>query len=205
MKKKLTTLLLAMMLLGLTACGETKQKWAEEDLTFSNGSKSFKVEEGNIWYGYEEGGYLVQYINETDEMYDGNFATNRGLKIGMTLEDYKEIYRIIPGYAVWEIVSGEEGEYTEFAAYNNDDPADMYTASDVNCWLNIGYYKDGDTWRALKDYEVQDIWLCDADQDKFKQAAILSVNIDPYGDVVGISLSNIKYDDVWVEWQGWEE
>ena len=204
MKKVLAMILSCVMVLGLTACGETKHKWTEEDLNFTNGSDTVTVEEGSIWYGYDDIGYLVYYIEEYEDEFEGSYATNRGLQVGMTLDDYKELYRVSPGYAVWEIVSGEQGEYTEFAAYNDDDPADMYTSSDRNCWLNIGYYKVGDTWKALKDYEVQDVWLCDADQAEFQEVAILSVNIDYDGTVIGISLSNIKYDDVWVEWQAWE-
>ncbi len=214
MKKLVVSLLTLVMVCGLTACGNSKG-WTDEDFIMKNGDDEVEVKKETVWYGFDGASYLDDYAAWVDgdadyeEAFDDEYATNRGLEIGMEMEDFCELYDVKPGYAVWEVVSGDNGEWTEFAEYKLDeDIEDVYDEfSDElypNVWLDLGYYKDGKKWVAMEDVDVQDVWFCDADDDNFKEVAILSVNFDMEGEVQAISLSHIKYDGTWEEWQGWE-
>lgn len=214
MKKLLATMLMVVMVCGLTACGGSKG-WTDEDFIMKNGDDEVEVKKETVWYGFEGVGYLDDYAAWVDgdeaweEEFDDEYATNRGLEIGMDMDEFCKLYDVKEGHAVWEVVSGENGEWTEFAAYDKDqDIEDVYDDfSDElypNIWLDLGYYKDGNKWVAMEDVDVQDVWFCEADDDDFKEVAILSVNFDEDGEVQGISLSHIKYDSTWEEWQGWE-
>lgn len=81
----------------------------------------------------------------------------------------------------------------------------MYDGTNNNVWLDIGFYKDGGKWKVLKDYEVQNVWFCDAELDDYEEVVVFAVNFDKWGQVVGISLEYFDYDEDWVEWQGWAE
>ena len=214
MKKLVASVLALVMVCGLTACGGSKA-WTDKDFIMRNGDDEIEVKKEMVYYGFEDASYLDDYAacmegdEDYEEAYDDEYATNRGLERGMKMEDFQELYDVKEGFAVWEVVSGESGEWTEFAPFNADeDVADVYEEfSDElwpNLWLDLGYYKDGDKWVAMEDVDVQDVWFCDADEDDFKEVAILSVNFDNRGKVQAISLSHIKYDGTWEEWQGWE-
>ncbi len=214
MKKLVASLLALVMVCGLTACGGSKG-WTDEDFIMKNGDDEVEVKKETVWYGFDGVSYLDDYAawvdgdSDWEEEFDDEYATNRGLELGMDMDEFCKLYDVKEGYAVWEVVSGESGEWTEFAAYDKDqDMEDVYDDfSDElypNIWLDLGYYKDGNKWVAMEDVDVQDVWFCEADDDDFKEVAILSVNFDDDGEVQGISLSHIKYDGTWEEWQGWE-
>lgn len=203
MKRVIAVLLACTMVLGLTACSGSK-KWTDKDLTFKSGSDQIKVEKDNAFIVYEDVSYLTQYSDGSYEEFDTEYVTNRGLKLGMSLEDYKKMYNVVKGYAVWELYSGSENEYTSFAEYNNQSPTDMYDESN-NIWLDIGFCKEGGKWRQLKDVEVQDVWFCDASYSDFEEAVVFAVNFDKWEQVSGISLEHFTYDEGWTEWQGWAD
>lgn len=203
MKRALAILLACTMVLGLTACSGSK-KWTGKDFIFNSGSEQVAVKKDHAFIVYEGISYLTQYSDGSYEEYASEYETNRGLKLGMTLNDYKKLYPVVKGYAVWELYSGSENEYTSFAEYNNQNPSDMYDDSN-NVWLDIGFCKEGNNWRALKDFEIQNVWFCDAEYSEYEEAVVFAVNFDKWGQVVGISLEYFTYDESWTEWQGWPD
>lgn len=206
MKRALAVLLTCTMLLGLTACGNggSKSKWTDDDLIFQVGSEKVEVENDHAFIVYEDVSYLTDYEDGSYEELDEEYATSRGLELGMTIEDYKELYTVMNGYAVWELYSGDNNEWTSFDEYTNQEPSEMYDGTNNNVWLDIGFYKDGNEWKVLKDYEVQNVWFCDADLDDYEECVVFAVNFDKWGQITGISMEHFSYDDNWVEWQGWE-
>ncbi len=204
MKKLVAIMLTCVMAMSLVACGgNSKAKWTEDDLVFVNGSEKQEVECDYAIIVYDDVSYYTDHATGDYEEFDFEFVTNRGLELGMTMDDYKELYNVKPGYAVWELYSGSNNEWTSFAAYSNQDPAEMYDEYN-NAWLDIGYSKVDGKWVQMEDFEVQDTWFCDADFDEFEEVVIFAVNFDEFGKVTGISLEHFTYDDAWVEWQAWE-
>lgn len=206
MKKVLAVVLACTMALGLTACsgGAKKSQWTDEDLVFT-GSDTLEVEKDHAFIVYEDASCLTDYSDGSYEEYAEEYATSRGLELGMTLDDYKKLYTVMNGYAVWELYTGDENEYTSFDEYTNQSLSEMYDGTNNNVWLDIGFYKDGGKWKVLKDYEVQNVWFCDAELDEYEEVVVFAVNFDKWGQVVGISLEYFDYDEDWVEWQGWAE
>lgn len=204
MKKALAVILACTMVLGLTACtGSSKSKWTEDDFVFV-GSEKLEVEEGHALIVYDDATYLTSYEDGSYEQYDEEFATNRGLELDMTIDDFKKLYTVMKGYAVWELYTGDSNEYTSFNEYNNEDPSEMYEEAN-NVWLDIGFCKEDGKWRVLKDEEVRDVWFCDADLDDYGECVVFAINFDKLGEVVGISCEHFDYDKEWVEWQDWAE
>lgn len=206
MKKILALLLTCVTLAGLTACGSgSTSGWTDKDFTFKNGSETLEVEEGNALLVWDTISYLTtDFVDNSYDEYDGGFATNRGLELGMTLSDFKKLYNVKNGYAVWELLSGENSSYTSFDVYTNQKPSEMY--ADANSvWLDLGYAKVNGKWKALTDVEVRDVWFCEADLDDFDEVVILSVNLDSLGEIVGIGMYHIDYNEDWVVWQDWAE
>lgn len=201
MKKALTVLLVCLMALSMTACG--RESWTDEDFVFT-GSDKITVKEGNSFIVYEDVSYLTNYEAASWEEYDEEYATSRGLELGMELKDYLKLYPVVKGYALWELFTGENNEYTSFAEYNKEDPAKMYDDAN-NVWLDLGFHKVNGKWVQLKDYEVQDIWFCDADMDAYGEVVVFAVNFDEDGEVIGISLEHFDYDEDWAVWQDWAE
>lgn len=202
MKKALAVLLVCTMALGLTAC-TSKSKWTDEDFVF-NGSEKIEVEEGNSFIVYEDASYLTEYSDGSYEEYAEEFATSRGLELGMTIDDFKKLYSVVKGYAVWELYTGDENKYTSFAEYNNEDPSEMYDEAN-NVWIDLGFYKEDGQWKVLKDVEVQGVWFCDEDFDEYEECVVFAVNFDKWGEVIGISCEHFDYDEGWKEWQAWAE
>ena len=204
MKKLVAIMLTCVMALSLVACGNSKAKWTEEDLTFTGDSDSQEVKVDHAIIVYEDVTYYTDYADGSYEEFAEEFVTNRGLELGMSLEDYEKLYNVKPGYAVWELYSGSNNEWTSFEAYTNQEPSEMYDEYN-NAWLDIGYCKVDGKWEQLEDHEVMDTWFCDADLDAFEEVVIFAVNFDELGQVTGISLEHFTYDEAWVEWQGWVE
>ena len=207
MKKKILAAALAcMMVFDMTACGGAA-KWTEEDFTFKGAENEITLKEGQEMIVYEDTAYVREYDDGSYEEYAETFATAKGLEIGMELSDYKKLYSVVKGYAIWEIYSGTDGMYTSFAEYNNQDPAEIYDSEDevTNVWLDLGFYKENGKWVAMEDVEVQDVWFCEADLEDYEECVILSVNIDTDGTVIGLGCNYFTYDEDWVEWQAWEE
>ncbi|MGN0431879.1 MAG: hypothetical protein ACI4EQ_05925 [Lachnospiraceae bacterium] len=204
MKKLVAAVLTCVMAFSLVACGNSKAKWTDEDLVFVNGSEKQEVKCDHAMIVYSDVSYYTDYADGDYEEFDFEFATNRGLELGMTLDDYKKLYSVKPGYAVWELYSGSQNEYTSFAAYTNQEPDEMYNGTNNNVWLDIGYCKVDGKWKVMEDYEVQNAWFCDADLDEYEEVVVFAVNFDTDGEITGISLEHFTYDDAWVEWQAWE-
>ncbi|MBQ9136662.1 MAG: hypothetical protein IJX66_11300 [Lachnospiraceae bacterium] len=204
MKKLVAMMLTCVMALSLVACGNSKAKWTEDDLTFKGASDSQEVKVDHAIIVYEDVTYYTDYADGDFEEFSEEFVTNRGLELGMTMEDYKKLYNVKPGYAVWELYSGSQNEYTSFEAYSNQEPDEMYDEYN-NAWLDIGYTKVDGKWEQLEDHEVMDTWFCDADMDAYEEVVIFAVNFDTMGQITGISLEHFTYDEAWVEWQGWVE
>ena len=207
MKKRLLAAALACaMMLGLTACsGLSSSKWTENDLTFKGSEDEITLKEGRELLVYEDVTYVRKYSDGSYDQYDEEYETQRGLKLGMELSDYKKLYNVVKGYAVWEIYSGEDGAYTSFAEYNNEDPDDMYGSDVTNVWLDLGFYMQDGKWVAMQDVEVQNIWFCEENLDDYDECVILSVNLSADGDIIGLGCNHFSYDDEWVEWQAWAE
>ena len=207
MKKRLLAAVLACaMMLGLTACsGLSSSKWTENDFTFKGSEDEITLKEGRELLVYEDVTYVRKYSDGSYDQYDEEYETQRGLTLGMELSDYKKHYNVVKGYAVWEIYSGDDGMYTSFAEYNNEDPDDMYGSDVTNVWLDLGFYKQDGKWVAMQDVEVQNIWFCEEDQDDYDECVILSVNLSADGEIIGLGCNHFSYDDEWVEWQAWAE
>lgn len=203
MKRALAVLLTCAMVFGLTACSGTKSQWTDADLVFQSGSDKVEVETDYAFIVYEDVSYLTDYSDGSYEEIADEFATARGLELGMTLDDYKKLYKVMKGYAVWELYTGDNNEYTSFEEYNNQTLSEMYNGTNNNVWLDIGFYKEGGNWKPLKDYEVQNVWFCDAEMDDYEEAVVFAVNFDKWGQICGISLEHFTYDEAWAEWQGW--
>lgn len=203
MKKRiLATVLACAMMLGMTACGGAGT-WTEEDFTFK-GEKDVTLKTDHEVIIYDDLSYVRELTEGDYDEYEESLTTQRGLAVGMELADYKKLYNVVKGYAVWEIYSGEDGMYTSFAEYTGQDPEEMYEDDVTNVWLDLGFYKEKGKWVAMQDVEVQDVWFCEADQDEYDECVILSVNLDEDGEVMGINCNYFTYDDAWVEWQAWE-
>lgn len=207
MRKLLAALLTCTMIFGLTACGlgDTTKSWSDEDLSFTSDSEKVEVPQGKAFIVYKDVCYLTSYSDGSYEEYDKEYVSNRGLKLGMTFEEFEKLYKVMNGYAVWEIYTGENNEYTNFDVYTNQDLSEMYDATNNNVWLDLGFYKVDGKWKQLTDVEVQDVWFCDADFDDYEEVVVFGVNFDKFGQVVGISLEHFDYDEEWSAWQGWEE
>lgn len=180
-----------------------REEYTDADLTFFCGSDSIEVSLNHSFIVYVDGSQLLSYADAERETTEDVYATNRGLELGMTLEDYRNLYYVEPGYAAWELFRGENNEYTSFAEYTGQDPADMYDGTYNNAWLDIGFCKENGEWRALRDYEVQDTWFCDASLDDYEEVVVFAVNLNQWGEVCGLSLEHFTYDEGWVDWQGW--
>ena len=117
MKKRLMAAVLACaMMLGLTACsGLSSSKLTENDFTFKGSEDEITLKEGRELLVYEDVTYVRKYSDGSYDQYDEGYETQRGLKLGMELSDYKKLYNVVKGYAVWEIYSGDDGMYTSFA------------------------------------------------------------------------------------------
>ncbi len=204
MKKIVAMILTCAMAFSLVACGgNSKADWTAEDMTFKGDSDSQEVKVDHAIIVYDDVTYYTSYADGSYDEFAEEFVTNRGLALGMSIDDYKELYNVKPGYAVWELYSGDNNEWTSFAAYSNQDPSEMYDEYN-NAWLDIGYTKVDGKWEQMKDYDVQDTWFCEADFDEFEEVVIFAVNFDDFGKITGISLEHFTYDDAWVEWQAWE-
>ncbi len=178
--------------------------FSDADLVFIGSSDNQPVELDHAIIVYSDVTYYTEYATGNYDEYAEEYSTARGLELGMTLDDYLALYNVEEGYAIWELYSGSENEYTSFAAYEGQDPADMYYDYN-NAWLDIGYCKEDGEWRQLEDWEVQDTWFCDAYLDDYEEVVVFAVNFDEWGEVTGISLEYFTYDEGWVEWQGWAE
>lgn len=206
MKKAVAVLLICAAMLGLTACGgQKKEGWTDADLDFKSASETVTVKKDHSFITYEGEAYYRDYSDGSAEEYVETFATNRGLEIGMTVEDYAKLYSVKPGYAVWELYSGSSNEYTSFAEYTNQEPSEMYNGTYNNVWLDLGFCKEDGKWRVLKDYEVQNVWFCDADFDDFDEVVVFAVNLNKWGEVQGLSIEHFTYDEDWDAWQGWAD
>lgn len=209
MKKKLLTWALsAVMVLSLAGCGSgsgSKAGFTDDDLVLK-GSEDFRVALDHFMYttdGYTD--YEDMYVDDWTE-YEEAFATSRGLKIGMTLDDYKKLYNIKYGYAVWEQITYDNYTYLDY--YTNQDSSDMYNDDDIavdTLWLDLGWYKDGSSWKAMSDEEFMDVWFCHADLDKYDEVVILSVYLDEFEEIGAMYFYHFTYDNDWVTWQGWVE
>ncbi|MGN1148597.1 MAG: hypothetical protein ACI4TB_09255, partial [Lachnospiraceae bacterium] len=182
-----------------------KGDWSDADLIFQSDSDTVEAALGYAFITYDDGSYLTDYSDGYYETYYGDFSTSKGLELGMLIEDYVELYDIKEGFAVWEVYSGDENEYTGFREYTGQSPAEMYDGENNNVWLDIGFCKENGEWKQLMDYEVRDVWFCDADLDDYDECVVFAVNFDSWGEVVGISLEHFAYDENWVEWQDWAD
>ena len=204
MKKIVAMILACAMAFSLVACGgNSKADWTAEDMVFTGASEEQEVKVDHAIIVYEDVTYYTSYADGSYDEFAEEFVAGRGLELGMTMDDYKELYNVKPGYAVWELYSGDNNEWTSFAAYSNQEPSEMYDEYN-NAWLDIGYTKVDGKWEQMKDFDVQDTWFCEADFDAFEEVVIFAVNFDDFGKITGISLEHFTYDDAWVEWQAWE-
>lgn len=186
------------------AMAASNGSFSDADLTFNNEGEEQKVELNHAIIVYSDVTYYTEYATGNYDEYAAEYATDRGLSLGMSMEDYLSRYNVVEGYAVWELYSGSSNEYTSFAAYNEENPDTMYEDYN-NVWLDIGYCKENGEWRQLEDWEVQDTWFCDANFEDYEEVIVFAVNFDTAGTVKGISLEHFSYDDAWAEWQGWAE
>ncbi len=181
----------------------TSGDWNDADLTFTDGNSQVTVELNHAFIVYEGESYLTDHSDGSYEEY-GEFMTNRGLAMGMTLDDYMRLYDVTDGYVVWEVYSGDSNEYTGFYEYTGQSPDEMHDMGNT-VWLDIGFYKQDGVWNRLMDYEIRDVWFCDADLSDYDEVIVFAVNFDVWGDVTGISLEYFTYDEDWVVWQDWAE
>ncbi|MDE6129345.1 MAG: zinc-ribbon domain-containing protein, partial [Lachnospiraceae bacterium] len=186
-----------------TLAAMNQKGFADTDLIFRDGTYELTVELNHALIVRPSGTYYTSYADASYEEY-GEYATDRGLKLGDSLEDYRTLYEVEPGYSAWELYSGENNEYTSFAEYTGQSPADMYN-NYKNVWLDIGFSKENGEWRALTDIEIKETWFCDAPLYDYEEVVIFAVNFDEWGEVIGLSLEHFSYDEGWVEWQAWDD
>lgn len=180
-----------------------KVHFSDADLNFISASGETVTAELNYAFiAYDAEAYLTDYADGAWEEWYEDFATARGLEVGMFMEDYIEMYDVKQNYAVWECFSGDNNEYTSFEAYSKQEPAELYEEYN-NVWLDIGFCMENGEWQQLEDYEVQNVWFCDADLSDYDEVVVFAVNLDSYGQICGISVEHFTYDEGWVEWQGW--
>ena len=209
MKKKLMAVLLGtVMVLSLAACGSSKADFTDDDLVFK-GPREVKLELGYDFYtGSDYAVYENLYVFDDWKEYDADFATARGLEIGMTLDDYKELYAVKNGYAMWELRDMEDdGSYmSQSARYTNESAADIYDAySETDqAWLFLGWCKEDGKWRVMTDEEVGDVWYCYAGYSDFGEVVLLSVVFYYDGEIAAMDMYHFSYDKDWAEWQAWE-
>ena len=179
--------------------------FSSDDLYFT-GSDNIYVETDHSIIVYEDVTYYTDYATGDYEEMEEEFTTARGLALGMTMEDYLNMYNVTPGYAAWELFSGDNNEYTSFSPYYDGDTAEDFLSGEYNTvWLDIGFSLEDGYWRQMEDWEIQDTWFCDADLYDYEEVIVFAVCIDDWGTVTGISLEHFTYDEGWVEWQGWAE
>lgn len=201
MKKKLLALVFsAVMVMSLAACGGSKADFTNDDLIFKGSEEIVLKRNTGIFIWPDETYYQDTHTGEYDG-WEEDFATFRGLEIGMSLADFKKQYSIKNGYAVWELI---DGSYTSFDAYTNQNISNMYDDAE-NVWLDLGWCKENGNWRIMTDVEFRDTWFCDASLSKYDEIVFLSVNIDEDETVVGIQMYYVTYDEDWVTWQGWAD
>ena len=200
-KKILAALLIMTAAINLTACG-SGTGFSEDDLVLK-GPEDIVVDKDYAVIAYEDTAYFMGLVDDDYEEYEGDYATSRGLELGGQLEDYKKLYGVKNGYAVWELFSGDNNEYTSFDAYSNQSAGEMYDEAN-NVWLDLGWCKEGGKWRAMTDVEVRDTWFCDADYDDFDEIVFLSVNLDEMDEVIGLAIYHVTYDEAWADYQAWE-
>ena len=207
MKKAIAVFLAACtMVLSLSACAGGKSGWKDDDFQITNGSDTVTVGIGQIGILASDGGVVGTFANDSlyQELNVG-YGTNRGLEVGDSIDDYKKLYTVINGYALWEIVT-DEGWGTTIYEYNNENPADVYgfESDTYGVYLDIGFCMKDGKWTVLKDYELQDVWFCRASLSSYAECAILSVGLDTRGQIAGIYIYHFNYDQDWVSYQDWE-
>ena len=206
MKRALAVLFVTLMTCSVCACGQSQEeKWADEDFVFYSEDEGVVVTQGHAFIAYENTGYLTADADSSYQQYDAKFSTERGLKIGMTMEELKTLYEVTPMNAVWELYSGNENQYNSFKAYNEEAPGEMYDDTYHNVWLDLGFVKVDDEWVSLNPKEIQDIWFCNADYEAYGEVALFAVNFDTDGLVSGISVEHLSYDESWAVSQGWKK
>ena len=168
-------------------------------------SEKVDVPVGKAFMVFDDVSCLISFADESYDEYDKEYATNRGLKLGMTFDDFKKLYDVMNGYAVWELYTGESNEYTEFDVFTNQDLTEMYDGTYNNVCLDLGFSKVDGKWKQLTDVEVRDVWFCDADYNDYDEILVFSVSFDKFGEVIGIYQYHFIYDEAWSEWQGWAE
>lgn len=209
MKKKLMAVLLGtVMVLSLAACGNSKANFADDELVFK-GSENVEVALNHyIYVGVDEIGEYTEYDTlsaNAYELYEEALATSRGLKIGMSLSDYKDLYAVKNGYATWELISyEEEGPMTGMKQYANQTAREMYNEAD-SIWLDLGWCKENGKWRVMTDAELIDVWFCEAKSSDFGEFVILSVFLDDSEEIGAMYLYHATYDKNWVSYQNWAD
>lgn len=203
MKKFLVTLLAVAAVFGLCACGSLFNKGAnfsKEDLVLTDGSDTFEVELNHSVYVWPDYTYVEAHSDYSYEELETVYETAKGLAIGDSVRDYKEMYFKSNSYAVWELCDSQN--YTQFSKYTGQSAADMVDVDNAT-WLDVGFYLDKGKWKQLTDVEVKDIWLCEADLDDFDEVVIMSVNLDEFDEINCISINYFEYDEDFVVYQDW--
>lgn len=207
MKKAIAVFLAACtMVLSLSACAGGKSGWKDDDFIFTNGSDTVTVNVGQIGALGSDAGMVASYADDSVyQQLNAGYTTNRGLKVGDSIDEYKKLYTVINGYALWEI-NTNDGWSTIVHEYNNESPSEAYGfESDIySVYLDIGFYKKDGKWAVLRDYELRDVWFCDASLSTYSECAILTVGFDSMGRIGVIDIYHINYDQDWKTFQDWE-
>lgn len=212
MKKKLMAVLLGtMMVLSLAACGSSKAAFTDDDLVVKAGSEEVRVALNHYFYMNDE---YSEYDNMLDyddwEEYGTGFATSKGLELGMTMDDYKDLYAVKNGYALWELLDYDDDGYGYIstpAEYTNESARTIYDEygdkADV-AYLDLGWCKEDGKWRAMTDEELYDVWYCEASYSEFGEVAIISVGFDYYDRAAVLYLYHFTYNGDFADWSGWD-
>lgn len=207
MRKKIGILLaVAMMTVALCGCSNllnSRDKvFSEEDLVFYNGSEEIELQLNQTLSIEYDSTYLEEQADYSYEEYEAGFQTARGLSLGDSKEDYKELYYNEDNYAVWELCDSDN--YTKFEKYSGQSAEEM-ADENTQKWLDTGYYLKDGKWKRLTNIEVKNIWLCYADLEDFDEVVIISANLSDFDEIVRIDVYYFEYDEDFVEYQGWIE
>ena len=164
------------------------------------GSRDIEVTLNTVLFIEDNWTLIGDIITYDSEQFDEDFATSRGLKLGMSLSDYEKLYPVEEGYALWEVFDADG--YTDGVYYTGQDVRELYEDF-VDIWLDLAWVKEDGKWKLLSNNEVGNIWFCEASFSKYDEIMFLSVNIDPSEKIQCIYMYHVNYDDDWVAFQDW--
>lgn len=207
--KQISKIIIALLMItcmcgcaGPLSFGPKEQAFSEDDLVFVGEDSTIQLDLNQSIYIGTDYAYTEEHSAYSYTDYYENFQTARGLECGDYIDDYKDAYFKRDINAVWEICYDD---YTTMFKQYDGKSIDELSDSSVLVWLDCGYYRDGDKWKRLSDYEVKDIWFCDAEFEDYDEVVIISANLSEDNQISCISFNYFEYDEDFAAYLSWEE